>query len=124
MGDIQSFLDATVVKSKEADTKVELITTAYLIENPVAEENKKKKTKESLKRNLSQTQIKSFFKKTSLSPESNKKAKLDENIKEDGVSDLPPGWTRMCVPRKGSSIDGRCDYYLVTDKGERFRSQV
>merc|ERR1712129_656031 len=90
--DIQSFLDATVVRSKEADTKVELITTADLNENPVAEEIKKKKTKESLKRNLSQTQIKSFFKKTTESPESNKKAKLGENIKDNGSSDLPPGW--------------------------------
>merc|ERR1712012_1364549 len=46
--------------------------------------------------------------------------KCKKSLEEKNTSGLPSGWSRLCVTRK----DGiKRDYYLVNQKGQKFRSQ-
>ena len=47
---------------------------------------------------------------------------LKEDSKENSDS-LPPGWSRICTARQTGDYS-RCDYYIINDKGLKFRSQV
>ena len=49
----------------------------------------------------------------------------DKNSKnETDQSLLPLGWRRLGVARKSRGQEGKVDYYILTERGRRFRSQV